>query len=203
MGGFLARTISEFLKKFLNQEIPDDEFIFRRVSLNQFINGKPKHRLALVRGIFRNEYGDGMSVDWERICQDPSITQTREGGDPNKYGVVVLSIFDMKNSNEHSFEVISDQIRYPAHCLVKRIPMSLSELKKKKRNEFDQLSEEERSSRDSLLMAIREFLCKNAFWVITLRSPKLKEPPLDSSYSDNFTEKIRELFSTRGHQIPT
>lgn len=203
MGGFLVRSVSEFLKEFLNKEIPDEEFIFRRVPLNLFLNEKPIHRLGIVRGMFRNKKGDGMSADWERITPDPIITQTRDGRDPSKFGVVVLSVFDIKNTNNYTFKVINDQFPYPAHCLVEGIPMSLDTLKKDYRNEFDQLSDEERSAMDSLLVGIREYLCDQAFWVTPLRNPKLRDPPPEFDYYSSFSDKIKKFFTIRGHPIPS
>ncbi len=198
----MVDTISSILKKYLNREIPNDEFIFRRVHINLFIQQRPHHRLEIVTGIFRNEQGDGMSVDWERIEPDPNITQTRDGRDPSDFGVVVMSIFDIKDS-DHNLQVISDQNPYPAHSLVKGIPMPLNILKREYREDFDKLSDRERSIKDSRLLAIRKFLCKKAFWIKELNHDDLKDPPSDFNYQDEFKDRIEFFFCDRGHPIPS
>ncbi|MBA7679197.1 hypothetical protein ES703_87480 [subsurface metagenome] len=203
MGDFLVKTISDFLKDYLNKEIPNEEFVFRRVPLNIFLDGRPIHRLDISTQIFRNEKGGGMSIDWERICNDPKETQTRGGKDLKTHGVVVLSVYDIKKHNEYLLRVINDQNDYPCHCIVRGIPMSLNQLRKFKKKEFKKLSSIDKSSRDSLLLAIREYLRKNAFWVIPLRSSRLKDPPPEFNYNDKFTERIEEFFTTRQHPIPS
>jgi len=68
LGAVLDKSISELLKEYLDKNIPDDEFVFRSVSLKLFIQGKPNHKLEMISGIFANEKGDGLSVDWEMFA---------------------------------------------------------------------------------------------------------------------------------------
>ena len=113
MGVILARSTINFLKEYLNKEIPTDEYIFRRVPLELFRQSQPEHRLEINKSFFRNEYGDGMSLDWERICSDPVITQTRDNRLAENFGVVVLSYFDIKRDlHEGTLKIINDQINY-------------------------------------------------------------------------------------------
>lgn len=200
MGVVLARS---FLTQYLNREIPEEDYIFRRVPLKLFLQSEPEHRLEIVKTIFRNERGDGMSVDWERICSDPRETQIMDGRNENDFGIVVLSYFDLKRLNERVLKIISDQINYDCHCLVKGIPMSLRALKKYKKEVYDRLSKDVQGKIKSVLMLIREFLIENAFWVIPLNHPHLKDPPSNFNYYDQFTDKIKEFFSSRGHPIPS
>ena len=197
------RAITKFLTEFLNKEIPDEDYIFRRVPLNIFLQGRPDHRLDMVPQIFRNEKGGGISVDWERICNDPKITQTRDGKKAENFGVVVLSYFDVKKFPQRPLKVINDQINYDCHCSLKGIPMSKNTLKKLDRELYDSLSNEQKGRLRSIVVALREYLVEKAFWIITLRSPKIKNPPPDFNYSDNFTEKIKDFFSTREHLNPS
>lgn len=194
----------KYLEEYLGKEIPEDEFVFRRVSINTFIQPEPEHKLIMVKGFFRNEDGDGMSVDWERICNDPKITQTRDGHEEEDYGVVVISCFDLKRLRERILKVISDQEYNECHCSVKGFPMSLADLKRHKRDIFDKLSENAQKKIKKGLTLIREFLIdNNAFWVIPFNNSKLRDPPVGFNYSDKFTVKIREFFLSRGHEIPS
>ena len=200
----MAKSILKLLKEYLNKEIPDDDYIFRRVPLNIFLQVLPEHRLEIDKRFFRNEEGDGMSVDWERICNDPTITQIRDGREAKDYGVIVLNYFDIKKElHKGVLKVISDQLNYDCHCLAKGIPMSPQSLKEKKRELYDKLSKQEQAKMKSVLMRIRECLVDNAFWVIPLNNPELMNPPLEFNYSEKFTDKIREFFSTREHPIPS
>lgn len=194
-----VRAISESLTKFLNKEIPNEDYIFRRVPLNIFLQGRPNHRLDMVPQIFRNEGGEGMSVDWERICNDPKITQTRNGKKAEDFGVVVLSYLDVKKFPKQDLKVINDQIGYDCHCSLTGIPTSKNILKEQDKELFKSLSNEQKGKIKSLLVAIREHLVEHAFWVITLRSPEIKNSPPDFHYSD----KIKEFFLTRKHPIPS
>jgi len=204
LGVILAKSILKLLAEYLNKEIPNDDYFFRRVPLKIFLQVQPEHRLEIHKGFFRNEKGDGMSVDWETICNDPTITQTRDGKEANEYGIVVLSYFDIKKElREGVLKVISDQINYDCHCLAKGIPMSSMSLREKKRELYDKLSEKEMAKMKSVLIRIRECLVDNAFWVIILKNPKLKSPPLEFNYSETFTNKIKEFFDTRGFPIPS
>ena len=116
MGVILAESNLNFLEEYLNKKIPDEDFIFRRVSLEIFLQGQPEHKLEIQKGFFRNEKGDGMSVDWERVCNDPKITQTRDGEQREKYGVVVLSYFDIiRELRERVFRIKNDQKPYDCH----------------------------------------------------------------------------------------
>lgn len=203
MGVFLAEPNLEFLEKFLNKEIPEDEYIFRRVSLNTFLQVDPEHKLVIHKGFFRNEDGSGMSVDWEKICNDPRITQTREERKKEEYGVIVLSYFDLKRLKQRVLKVINDQENYDCHCSIKGFPMALKDLKKHKTEIFNNLSDDVQKKIKSVLIMIREHLIDNAFWVIPFTASELRDPPEGFNYSDRFTEKIRYFFSSRRHQIPS
>ena len=145
-----------------------------------------------------------MSVDWERICYDPKISQTRDGRNEEEYGVIVISCFDLKGLRERVLRIINDQEYYNCHCLVKGIPMSLRKLKENKREIFNKLSTTEKIKIRSALMIIREYLIdSHAFWVIPFNTSDLRDPPEDFNYSDTFTEKIRDFFFSRGHRIPS
>lgn len=200
-----AKSISDLLNSYLNKEIPDKDYIFRRVPLNVFLEGRPEHKLDIVPQIFRNEKGTDMSVDWERICIDPRITQTRDDKNADENGVVVLSYFDVKKFNQHLLKVISDQIGYDCHCSLTGIPMSLSILKKIHRKKYDSLSIDEKRRIDTLLLAIREHLVENSFWIITLKNSKLKNPPHEFNYAEKVHNniQIKNFFLTRKHPIPT
>lgn len=199
----MDKTISDILKEYLNKEIPEEDFVFRRVPLSLFLQGRPNHTLDIVPQIFRNERGDGMSVDWERICHDPQTTQIRDGRDPNTNGVIGLSVLEIKKFPECELRVINDQVIYSCHCLLKGIPMSLKQLKKLKREIFDKLSSEEKTEIQSSLIAIREHLCEHAFWIIPLIGPKLKSLKPGFNYSDHLTEVVRDFFQSRNHKIPS
>lgn len=200
MGIILVRSI---LNLYLNEEIPDKDYIFRRVPLKTFIQVLPEHRLEIDKSFFRNEHGDGMSVDWERICNDPTITQTRDGKKAKDYGVVVLSYSDIKRElHKGVLKVISDQLNYDCHCLAKGIPMSLQSLREKKKELFEKLTEPEQAKMKSALIIIRECLMDNAFWVLPLNNPDLMNPPPEFNYSEKLTDNIRDFFITRGHPIP-
>lgn len=203
MGVFLVETNLEFLDEYFNKEIPEDDYIFRRVSLNTFLQSDPEHKLVIFKGFFRNKFGDGMSVDWERICNDPRVTQTRDGRNEDEYGVIVLSCFDLKRLRDRVFKVINDQENYNCHCSVKGIPMSPRDLKRYKREILNNLPISVQKKIKSVLMIIREYLIDNTFWVIPFDTPDLDEPPPDFNYFDEFTDKIKEFFLTRGHQIPS
>ena len=110
MGVILAKASSKLLKKFLNKEIPDDDYIFRRVPLSIFLECRPDHKFVICPQFFRNENGDGMSVDWERLCKDPKVTQTRNGKQPDTHGIIFLSVFDVKKFREQLLKIINDQI---------------------------------------------------------------------------------------------
>ncbi len=203
MGVILAKSNLNLLKEYLNKEIPVDDYIFRRVPLNIFLQFQPEHRLMIDKSFFRNERGAGMSVDWERICDNPTITQTRDGRKANEFGVIVLSYFDIKKElHEQDLKIISDQIDYDCHCLVKGFPMSLMSLKKQKKEIYDKLSENEMAKIRSALISIRECLVDYAFWIITLEHPESVSPPPEYNYSEELTDKIKTFFSTRGHSIP-
>lgn len=200
----MAESNLEFLSKYFNNEIPEEDYIFRRVSLNTFLQSDPEHKLVVIKGFFRNEDGDGMSIDWERICNDPRITQTRDGRREEKYGVIVISCFDLKGLRDRVLKVINDQESYLCHCLVKGFPMSLRDLERSKIEIFNKLSDTVKKKIKSALIMIREYLIdNNAFWVIPFNTSDLREPPEDFNYSDLFTERIRKFFSSRGHQIPS
>ena len=81
--------------------------------------------------------------------------------------------------------------------------MSPQSLKEKKRELYDKLSKQEEAKIKSALISIRECLLDNAFWVIPLNNPELMSPPTQFNYSEKFTDKVREFFSTRGHPIPS
>ncbi len=203
MGDFLAKKTKLLLKKWKNKEINEEEFVFRRVHKEIFISQRPDHRLKTTQSMFRNEKGDGMSVDWEKICSDPHTTQTRNVNPPENYGVVVLSVFDMQSHPKYKLEIINDQIGYDCHCLVKGIPMSLKNFQIFKRNDYDLLSEEDRNLYASKLLDIREHLRENAFWIIPINNPDIPDPPLGFDYYEEFTESIKNFFKSRGHSIPT
>ena len=112
--------------------------------------------------------------------------------------------FDIKKElHKGVLKVINDQFNYDCHCLAKGIPMSLPSLKEKKKEFFDKLSKQEKVKIKSALLSIRECLLDNAFWVLPLNNPELMSPPTQFNYSEKFTDKVREFFSTRGHPIPS
>ncbi len=199
----MAKETQEFLDLKKNKELNKEEFVFRRIPLGIFLSGRPNHRLETTESMFRNEKGDGMSVDWEGLCSDPSITQTRYKENPENFGVVVLSIFDMQTHPIYNLRTINDQEGYDCHCLVTGIPMSLKQFKKLREAEYNLLSNEEKNFRASKLLAIREHLRDNAFWIIPLTNLKLDDIKLGFNYFEQFTERIKEFFTSRGHSIPT
>ena len=197
-----VRAISEYLTKFLNKEIPNEDYIFRRVALNIYLESRPDHRLDMAPQIFRNE-GKEMSVDWERICSDPKITQTRDGKKAEGFGVVVLRISDVKKCPQQVLKVINNQIDYDCHCSLIGIPMSKNRLKEQDKELYKSLSDEQKGRIKSLLVAIREHLVEHAFWIITLKSPEIKNSPPDFNSSDKFKDSAKEFFLTRKHPIPS
>lgn len=203
MGDFLAKETQGHLEKWKNKELTQEEFVFRRVAFGIFLSGRPNHRLKTTESMFRNEKGDGMSVDWERLCSDPSITQTRDKENPENYGVVVLSVFDIQKHPIYELKIINDQKGYDCHCLVTGIPMSLKQFKKLREAEYNLLSDEEKNVWASKLLAIREHLKDNAFWIIPINDPKLDNPKPEFNYLEEFTERIKVFFTSRGHTIPT
>ncbi len=203
MGDFLVKETKRLLRKWKNKELNQEEFVFRRVALGIFLSGRPNHRLKTTESMFRNEKGDGMSVDWEKICSDPSITRTRDKENPENYGVVVLSVFDMQKHPIYKLKIINDQEGYDCHCLVTGIPMSLKQFKKLKDEEYNLLSDEEKNFWASKLLAIREHLRDNAFWIIPINNLKLDDLEPGFNYFEEFTERIKKFFVSRGHSIPT
>lgn len=199
----MAETKLDILDEYFNKKIPEDEYIFRRVSLNTLLNSDPVHKLVIVKGFFKNEDGTGMSVDWERLCADPRVIQTRNGRCEADFGVIVISCFDLKNLKDRILRIMNDQIEYKCHCSIKGIPMSLRDLKIKKREIFNNLSITVRTNIKTALFMIREFLIDHAYWVIPFNTDDLNNPPEGFNYSDSFTEKIRDFFISRGYQIPS
>ena len=51
----MAQKNSQLLKEYLNCDIPENSYVFRRVHIDLFKNGRPEHRLDIVPHIFRNE----------------------------------------------------------------------------------------------------------------------------------------------------
>lgn len=203
MGDFLVKETKDFLRKRKNKELNPKEFVFRRVALGVFLSGRPNHRLDTTVSMFRNEKGDGMSVDWERLCSDPMITQTRDKENPENYGVVVLSVFDIQNHPIYELKIINDQKGYDCHCLVPGIPMSLKQLKQLKKGEYNLLSDEDKNFWASKLLSIREYLKDITYWIIPINNPKLNDPHTEFNYDEEFTERIKDFFLSRGHLIPT
>ena len=183
-------------------KIPNNSFVFRRVPLKLFLNTNPPHRLKIVKAILMNENGDGMSVDWEEICKAPSITQTRGGKDPVKYGVVVLSYSDITaEAGEQILYIINDKIEYDCHCLVKGYPMSPDVLKEKKTELYDRIKDNVRRKIRSAYVEKREILLHCTFWIISLHDKDLKNPP--KGFNQNLTPTMKDFFKSRNHKIPS
>ncbi len=204
----MAQANLKILAKYLNRDIPNDDYVFRRIEISKFLECNPKHKLEMFPNFFRNEKGNGMSVDWERICNDPKTTQTRGKIEKNhtNYGVAVLSVFDIKNVPNQVLRVVSDQKGYDCHCLVNEgFPMSKTQLKKRKKEEYAKLSDQEKTRLKLLLIRIREHLCDNAFWIIPINHPELSDPMPNFNYYNKIieNERIREFFSTRNHPRPS
>ena len=190
----------EILDRFLNKEIPDKDFVFRRVFIKAFTDSdEVEHLLSMVSSFFGNRDGDGMSVDWEHICKDPKTTQMRDDRNPSEFGVIVMSVFDVKKSPD-TLNIISDQKYYKEHCLITGIPRSKRKLKQFKKD--GEISEEEYKEKNLILISIRRFLKRKAFWVIPFEEEGLDNPPSNFNYFELFTERIKHFFISRNHNIP-